>query len=197
MKKIENFDKINEAGEYKALPPQPYVVRLTNVVDVVDKEYLEIYFDIIEPAEFKGHFKELYDATGKDYSKTIRSYKNEAAMSYFKQFTTAVNKSNPGFLWEKSWNEKDLIGKVVIANFGEEEYDDGVSDEIKVSTKVQQFRSGSAYREGKIELLPRKKLTDEQLKKFEERVDKLVDKRVATAVNASSVADINEDDLPF
>lgn len=185
MKKIEGYEKINEAGEYKKLPVGPYVVKITNVVDNVEKEYIEIYFDIVEPKEYKDYFKNLGQETNKDYSKTIRSYKT-AAMPFFKSFTTSVEKSNNGYQW--NWDEKSLIGKFVVVNMAEEEYDDGVSDEIKTSVKVRQFRSGEAYRKGEVKILDKKCLSDDEKAKF--------DARVNPAISETTV-EINDDDLPF
>ena len=81
--------------------------------------------------------------------------KNDTALSFFKGFITAVEKSNPGYHWD--WDEKKLIGKNVIAVFGDEEYEDK-NGNIKIGTKLVEFRSLEAYKEGKITVPPLKKL---------------------------------------
>ena len=153
MKIIQNWNLIDEAGEFKRLPAGIYGVKITNVVDVPDREYLEIYCDITK-GEYKDYFKTLVDNGLKDSSRSIRSYKTNA-LPFFKAFITAVEKTNPGYQWD--WDEKKLIGKNVIAVFGEEEYKDSEGN-VKVSTKVVEFRSLEAYNSGKLTVPPLKKL---------------------------------------
>lgn len=155
MKPIEGYDLINEAGEVRRLPAGIYGVVITSVTDVPEKEYLEITCDITK-GEYKDYFKTLVDNGLKDFSKTTRSYKR-TALSFFKGFITAVENSNQGYKWD--WDEKKLIGKNVIAVFGEEEYmKDG---QIKTSVKLVEFRSLDAYREGKIKVPEIKRLNVE------------------------------------
>jgi hypothetical protein len=101
-----------------------------------------------------SNFKTLVDNGLKDFSKTTRSYKR-TALSFFKGFITAVENSNPGYKWD--WDEKKLVGKNVIAVFGEEEYlKDG---QVKTSVKLVEFRSLDAYKEGKIKVPEIKRLS--------------------------------------
>ena len=163
MKPIQNYDKINEAGEFKRLPAGIYGVKITDVVDKPENEYLEIYCDIVK-GEYANYFH-LQVANGlKDSSRTIRSYK-DSALGFFKAFITAVEKSNPGYQWD--WDEKKLIGKNVIAVFGEEEYkaNDG---SIKIGTKLVEFRSLEAFKEGRITVPALKKLPPEEHQTVEE-----------------------------
>lgn len=153
MKPIEGYDLVNEAGEVKRLPAGIYAVKITNVVDVPEKEYLEVYCDIVK-GEFTNYFKLLTDSGLKDSSKSIRSYKNNA-LPFFKAFITAVEKTNPGYKWD--WDEKKLIGKNVIAVFGEEEYRD-TEGNIKTSVKVVEFRSLEAFQKGLIKVPEIKRL---------------------------------------
>lgn len=157
MKKIEGYDLVNEAGEFKRLPAGIYGVKITNVVDVPEKEYLEVYCDITKGA-YTNYFKSLVDSGLKDSSKSIRSYKT-SALPFFKGFITAVEKTNPGYKW--NWDEKTLIGKLVIAVFGEEEYKD-TDGNIKVATKLVEFRSLEAYQQGKLVVPELKKLPVEE-----------------------------------
>ena len=153
MKPIEGYDLVNEAGEFKHLPAGIYGVKITDVVDVPEKEYLEIYCDITK-GEFANYFKALRDNGLRDTSRSIRSYKSNA-LPFFKGFITAVEKTNPGYHWD--WDEKKLIGKNVIAVFGEEEYRDSDGN-VKVSIRVAEFRSLEAYQTGKIKVPELKKL---------------------------------------
>ena len=181
MKPIEGYDLVNEAGDFKRLPAGIYGVKITNVIDhpEEDKQYFEIYCDIAK-GEYKDYFQ-LQVATGlKDGSKTIRSYKPNA-LPFFKAFITAVEKSNPGYSWD--WDEKKLIGKNVIAVFYEEEYE-AKDGSIKVGTKLYEFRSLEAFKQGIITVPPMKKL---------ERPEKV---SVPQGENLEAL-DLPDDDLPF
>lgn len=153
MKPIEGYDLVNEAGEFKRLPAGIYGVRITKVVDRPDREYLEIYSDITK-GEFANYFKSLTDSGLKDTSLHIRSYKTKA-LPFFKSFITAIEKTNPGYKWD--WDETKLVGKNVIAVFGEEEYmgNDGT---VKIGTKLVEFRSLEAFQAGRIKVPELKKL---------------------------------------
>lgn len=178
MKPIQNWDSINEAGEVKSLPAGAYALKIRDVVNVPEREYLEVYFDIAE-GPYKGYYTFLEENTGKPgIGKTIRSYKNNA-LTFFKAFTESVNKSNPGYRWEDSWDENTLKGKFCAGEFGEEEY---VKDgEVKVGVKLVNFRSLQALREGKCKIPERKLLPEDQK---------------PVAVN-DATPDVNDDDLPF
>ena len=158
MRPIEGYELVNEAGEFKRLPAGIYGVKITNVVDVPEKEYLEIYCDITK-GEYANYFKTLVDNGLRDTSREIRSYKTNA-LPFFKAFITAVEKTNPGYHWD--WDEKKLIGKNVIAVFGEEEYEDKEGN-IKVRTVVTEFRSLEAFQQGKIKVPELKKLPVQEI----------------------------------
>lgn len=176
MKPIKEYDLVNEAGEFKRLPAGIYGVKITNVVDVPDKEYLEVYCDIVK-GEYANYFKTLVDNGLNDSSRSIRSYKSKA-LPFFKAFITAVEKTNPGYNWD--WDEKKLIGKNVIAVFGEEEYLDK-DNNVKVGTKLVEFRSLEAFNAGKIKVPELKKLPPTETVELE--------------ADATTSVDLN--DLPF
>lgn len=152
MKVLENWDLIDEAGELKSLPAGPQICRIIEVIDVPEKEYLDVYFDILE-GEYANYFTTLFNATGKNYGRITRSYKS-TAVTFFKQFIKAIEKSNPGYKW--NWDEKSLTNKTCVVVFRDEEYiKDG---QIKVNAKADEIRSLEALREGKIQVKPIKKL---------------------------------------
>lgn len=166
MKPIEGWDAINEAGELKSLTPGPQPIIITKIVNNPEKEYIEIYSDICS-GEFKNYFKFAADRMGKDISKDIRSYKQNA-LPFFKAFITAIEKSNPGFMWD--WDEQKLVGKYCVGNFGEEEYLDK-NGEVKISCRIQEYRSISAWKEGKIKAPELLKLPEELRAKPEPKVE--------------------------
>lgn len=178
MRKIDNFDSVVPAGESKPFPigPQPCVI--TKVEDMPDKSMLYVEFDVAQ-GEMKGHFKDVYDATGKWYGTTYRSYRNEAALRFFKAFITAVEKSNVGYRW--NWDEKTLVGKYLIVNFREEEY---VYDgEVRTNVKPFEFRSIEAWKEGSVDKNP-PKLT-------------LKAQNIEEPGKKTEPAEIPDDELPF
>ena len=173
MKVIEGYDLVNEAGELKNLPAGAYACKIIEVIDVPEKEYLDVYFDIVE-GEFKGYFAALQANTGKNYGRITRSYKQNA-LPFFKAFITAVEKSNPGYKW--NWDEKTLNGKYCAIVFRDEEYlKDG---EVKVMAKPYEIRSLQALRAGEIKIPPLKKL------------------ETAAPVEAAPVVSLDNSDLPF
>ena len=93
MKPIEGYDLVTEAGELLKLPAGPQACKIIEVIDVPEKEYLDVYFDIVE-GKYKGYFATLQANTGKNYGRITRSYKANA-LPFFKAFITAVTKSNP------------------------------------------------------------------------------------------------------
>lgn len=187
MKKIEGFEKLDENGNFKPLPPGMYVVEITDVVDHPDKECLEIYHDVAE-GEHKDHFKNLMAQTGgTNKSRSYRSYKPKA-MTFFKGFIVSIEKSNPGFTWD--WDEKKLIGKKAVAVYGEEEFvgtnEDGTK-ECRTMCRVQEWHSLQALKEGKLVVPAKKLLTDQQKLEIEES------KKLAS----SAPSEIDDSDVPF
>lgn len=178
MKVLENWDLIDEAGELKHLPAGAYICKIIEATDVVDKQYLDIYFDIVD-GEYKGYFTALFENTGKQYGRITRSYKDKGdsehvVLKFFKAFITAVVKSNPGYTW--NWDEKTLNNKLCVVVFRDEEYKvDGV---VKVMAKPFEIRSIEALKKGLIKIPPMKKLEPE----------------VAPVV---APIEINDEDLPF
>ena len=175
MKPIKEYDLVNEAGDFKRLPAGIYGAKITKVVDKPENEYLEIYCDITK-GEYTGYFKSLVDNGLRDSSMHIRSYKTKA-IPFFKAFIKAVEKTNPGYEWD--WDEQKLVGKLVIAVFGEEEYLDKDGN-VKVGTKLQEFRSIEAYKEGKIKIPELKKLP-----------------QATTPAPVADPTTITDDELPF
>lgn len=178
MKVIENWDLIDEAGELKRLPAGPQPCKIIEVIDVPEKEYLDVYFDIVD-GEYKGYFGTLQTNTGKNYGRIARSYKTNA-MPFFKAFITAIEKSNNGYKW--NWDEKTLNGKFCVVNFRDEEY--VVDGQLKVMAKAEEIRSIEAWKKGEVKILP--------MKKYEGPLP-----TESGTVAAPSPVEIPDDELPF
>ena len=159
MKQINGFDKIQETSNFHRLPIGAYVCKIMNVEDVPEKEYLKIYFDVAE-GDKKGYFSAQYktdtreDKRWPNAGSFIRSYK-EAALSMFKGFTNALEKSNKNYTWD--FNEKGLVGKQICLIIGDEEYLNQKGQK-RVRNYVQAVRSVEAFKNGDFTLPEMKKL---------------------------------------
>lgn len=159
MKKISGYDKIQESGSFKRLGPGGYVVKLLDVTDVPDKEYLKVSFDVCEGPE-KDFFMNEFKSDSREDKKWpnagtfIRSYK-EKALPMLKGFTGAVERSNTGYTWD--FNEKKLKGKIVGLVLGEEEFLNS-SGKVRTRTYVAAVRSVDIIRKGEFEIPELKRL---------------------------------------
>jgi hypothetical protein len=161
MKPITNWNDIQTSGDFKALEPGGYVIKIETVTDNEAKKYLDIIYDIAEGPE-KGRYA---DDWGKDHPyahRLVRSYK-ESALGMFKGFIKAVDESNGTNFSEQAKtgiNEKELVGKIVGVVIGQEEYQNDYGD-IKLRLTVRSVKSAQDIREGKYNIPDVKKLKDE------------------------------------
>ena len=126
MKKIDNFDKIQEnGGGFKRIPDGAYIVGIKKVTDNPEKKYLRLELDVCK-GEYKNWYQKLYDADKRETKYwprdgvLVRSY-SDKALPFFKGFITSVTKSNKNFNWE--WDEQKLVNKVFGIVIGTEEYE--------------------------------------------------------------------------
>ena len=160
MKQIENWKDVNknEVVEFSNLEAGPQIVKILKVVDVVEKEYLKIAFDV-STGEFKDCFRDQFNRDDREDKKwpnsgiMYKSYKASASR-FFAAFTTSVEKSNAGYEWD--WKEQGLVGLIFVANFREEEY--LYNDELKVSLKCYEPRSTVALQASRIKIMEKKVL---------------------------------------
>lgn len=160
MKRIENWENIQESTSFKRLTPNGYIVKLLNIEDHPDNEYLKIYFDIVK-GDDKGYFKKQYDGDTRKERKWpnagtfIRSYKDSAA-SMFKGFINAIEKSNKGYQW--NFDEKTLVNKVVGLIIADEQYQNQ-KGQVRVRNYVAAVRSVETIEKGEYEIPALKELT--------------------------------------
>ena len=154
MRPIDNFENVtpNYGGEGRKEVPGGYIVRITYVEDVKEKEYLRVEWDYTD-GDMAGTHKDCYDNFGFWPAPLFRSYKQKAA-GMFKAFIEAVSKSNDGFEW--NWNEKDLIGKWVGIVTREEEYTSN-SGELKTRIIVDRVLPAVDIMNGNFTVLPVKR----------------------------------------
>ena len=160
MKRIENWENIQESTSFKRLTPNGYICKILNVEDRPEKEYLKIYFDIVK-GDDKGYFKKQYDGDTRKERKWpnagtfIRSYKDSAA-SMFKGFTNAIERSNKGYQW--NFDEKTLVNKVVGLIIADEQYQNQ-KGQVRVRNYVAAVRSVETIEKGEYEIPALKELT--------------------------------------
>lgn len=159
MRKIENWANIKENNGFEKLPVGGYIVKILNVQDVSDKEYLKVSFDIAE-GDKKGFFKKQYDEDTRQDKKWpnagsfVRSYKSTAE-SMFKGFANAVENSNKGYTFD--FDEKSLVGKQVGIVVGLEEYVNQ-KGAVRERTYVSAVRSVDTIKKGDFKIPETKKL---------------------------------------
>lgn len=176
MKKINDWENIKESSDFKRLEAGAYVCAIKAVEDVPEKEYLKIYFDIVK-GDDKGYFQKLYDSDTRKEKKwpiagtLIRSYK-ESALSMFKGFITAVEKSNKNYKWD--FNEKSLVKKYIGLIIGDEEYltQKGAK---RVRNYVASVRSLEAIEKGDFTIPALKELDESKLPEVNKAEEKFID----------------------
>lgn len=142
------YNDAQVSGQFERLAPGGYVIKITGVEDIPDKEYLRITYDIAEGPE-RGRYKD--EAPENAYRhQFIRSYK-EKALGMFKAFIQAIDETeetNFGEMAEKGIDEKHLKGVRLGVVFGYEEYeanDGNVKERLYVAncTTAEKIRNGS------------------------------------------------------
>lgn len=160
MKRINNWENIQESTTFKRLKPSGYICKILKVEDHPDKEYLKIYFDV-NGGEDKGYFKSQFEKDTRKERKWpnagtfIRSYKDSAA-SMFKGFINAIEKSNKGYQW--NFDEKTLVNKVVGLIIADEQYQNQ-KGQVRVRNYVAAVRSVETIEKGEYEIPALKELT--------------------------------------
>lgn len=206
MKKINDWENIKESSDFKRLEAGAYVCAIKAVEDVPEKEYLKIYFDIVK-GDNKGYFQKLYDSDTRKEKKwpiagtLIRSYK-DSALSMFKGFITAVEKSNKNYKWD--FNEKSLVKKYIGLIIGDEEYltQKGAK---RVRNYVASVRSIEAIEKGDFTIPALKELDESKLPEVNKAEEKFIDPFADSSndtsddivEDTSSPFDDEDDDDPF
>lgn len=214
----ELYETVDVSGQgLLKLEPQISMCQIISYEDIENKQYLKIKYDIAE-----GVFKNFFANQAKQFGEwpnagyIYRSYK-ETAMSFFKGFITALEKSNSGYDFKRSgYDFKTINGKKFVGVFGEEEipYADENGKPI-VQVKLQDVRSTEHLVRNDLKIPERKVLSDDDMEKFEKQLytDKVVAERQASTVADSTPATptasendafyetskqlASEEDLPF
>lgn len=210
------FTETQESGQYLNIKPGAYVAKIIKVEDVTEKQYIKVYFDLTDSIkEYKDFFKKQQESLTdpkKDwpYQATLyKSYK-PTAYPFLKSFTTALEKSNPGYDFEKTdYDHTKWVNKLMVVVFGEEETEfiDEETGLNVIQVRVQEVRSTIALQEGKIKT-PERKLLSKEKKAIVEDAEKTAATHKAimeerTGKPETQLPDytpktpVNKDDLPF
>lgn len=180
-----NIDNVQEAGNSTRLPAGGYVCKITNVEDNDKREYLNIFFDVAY-GDFKGYYAELEKVANFWGGRYVRSYK-ETALPFFKRMCSAINKSNPGFVFDGgkvNSNEQTLVGKYVGLLIGYEEYI-GNDGSVKTRPYIDYEMDINDIKAGKFKIPEEKKLKEEDKPKQ------------AAGTDWMNVSTASEDQIPF
>ena len=184
---------------------------LAKQVEQINKKYeqLSLKIDIAEPDEQAGYYERRFandaktdalNAKWKGYHKiSIPTNESEEFIkTNFKRFTTAVEKSNPGYVW--NWQENTLVGKTFGGIFGLEEFKND-KDEVIAFARIRYVRSVENIDKADI---PDVKLVNKEFMPYDDYMEQKEaqkkSKETGTTGNvatASSSAFEDSDDLPF
>lgn len=139
-------------GEGERISLGGHVCRILNarVEEMNGHEQLVLSFDVDEGTEYDGIFRRQFEAIkarnsgdrlpqwpiGGTFRQFTRDWQNQDKTNpFFKGLIQAVCDSNPNYTWD--WSERSLTGKYIGLVFGEEEYLDKNTNEIKKSTRAR------------------------------------------------------------
>jgi hypothetical protein len=196
----ELYNETEASTGFAKIEPGIYVCKILDVEDREQPQNLKIKFDISS-----GKFKDYYQGEEKafgDYPSdgfAYRSYK-DTAMSFFKGFITAIEKSNANYNFKTAhYDFRTLVGKLFVAVIEREEIP-FADDEGKpiVKCRLTKIHSKKHFDEGTLKFSTEiKKLSDKDLEKFNAEnekaayTDKIVAERTEIAPTPS------DDDAPF
>lgn len=169
MKPIEGF-KAEYIPAFEQLPAGGYVAVIKAAKEENSRNgapMLSIAVDVSE-GDYKGYWQRQFD-NNKQFSKDAKwrgTYhimlpdddpNHTWKMRRFSNAIGSVEASNKGYRWD--WNEKGLVGKTVGINIQEVEYkkNDG---SIGVAVNIAEFIPVDIVKEGKTQVLPRRKLPE-------------------------------------
>lgn len=200
LKKPNNYDEIQLGGDFTPIELGGHKGVIKSVEeytsDFSGNTSLKVIVDTTKDDKQPEYFTELYksdDRADKKWSNSAIRYvslkDDENCVKMLKGFITAVENSNPNFIYDWDKDIDQLKGKKVGLVFGLEEYLDQ-EGKIKTGRKLVQFRSIDKVNEVKI---PRVKLVDNTFVEYEDY----------NKNNKSSVKDdaveivLTKEELPF
>ena len=163
MQKFNWADVPASSDEFANPTPGGYICRIMAVEDCPERNYLKIYYDIVD-GDFKDFYTQRKNNAGIEYPSMYRSY-TEKARGMFKGFLKALEESNRNFIADKfDGNEQQFRGLFIGLVLAEEEYLNK-NNEIRLAIKAVKCCSGPKIRQGDFKVPPLKKLSAEQAAK--------------------------------
>lgn len=200
------YNEVDPSGQgFEKVIPGIYVCEIIDTIDVEEKQLLKIKFDIVD-GKYKNYYRDQekqfgeYPSDGYHY----RSYK-DAAMPFFKGFVTAIEKSNTGYDFSKTYEFQTLKGKKFAGIFEQEEIpftdDDG---NIIVKTRLSKVGSIQKMQQGELKFSTEiKRLSDKDKEKLSlqnvktnDYTEAEVERRLKEKEN-QVIPPKDEKDLPF
>jgi hypothetical protein len=200
LKKPSNYDEVQVGNEFTPIELGGHKGVIKSVEeytsDFSGNTSLKVIVDTTKDDKQPEYFTELYkndDRTDKKWSNSAIRYvslkDDENCVKMLKGFITAVENSNPNFIYDWDKDIDQLKGKKVGLVFGLEEYQDQEGN-VKTGRKLVQFRSIDKVDEVKI---PRVKILDGTFIEYDE-----YNKSVKTAASNDAVEVVlTKEELPF
>lgn len=173
IKKFSDYEQIpTYDGGFKAIVPGGYICKVINVKveDFATCSILKVAFDIIE-GEFAQYYTQRFNYAKSQNAnakwngvfdvfipKDDGSEKDGYTKQAFKRFTTSIERSNQGYIW--NWDENTLKGKLFGGIFGREQFkaSDGT---LKFTTKCRFANSVDTIRKGEFKIPQDKFIKDD------------------------------------
>ncbi len=198
MNKVYGYEQTQAFdGSFESVPAGGHVCKILKAAcekaTSSGADMLVLLVDIAEGSRLDGVYRRMYDskrATKPDakwpciYRQPTTDREGNCS-PYFKGLIEAIEKSNPGYSFVSTWDERTLAGKSVGMVFREEEYMAQDTGEIKTIVKPAFPRSVQAIRDG-VEVPELKRLNT-------------VQRNTAAAFNALGMMPevTDENELPF
>lgn len=181
ISKPSNWSEVKESGgDFPRLTPGGYVAIIRRVNDVMDKQYLEIEYDIAE-GTCKNIAVDAYERFG-NWSYKFRVYYTAKSMGFLKHFISAVEKTNNGFTFD--WgNVNCLVNRGIGLVIGTRQYW-GKDGTLKEAPDVQDYCTATEVREDNLPSSPKIRPPKEGTAPVQTQT-------------VSSVDDDSDGDLPF
>ena len=138
----------------KKLPPGFYIAFITSVVNVPERQYIRVHYDIAEDPGHNGEYRQMYAMetlhSGTDKPCFFKSYK-PSALRMFKAFLEHLQASNTSFVANQfSGDENELKGLLVGVEIGNRTYKDSIGIEHTVFGVINTISAADARRKALI-----------------------------------------------
>ena len=154
IQKPNNWSELKEAGgDFPRLTPGGYVAIIRKVIDqpAEKDQYLEIEYDVCE-GDCKGIAVDSYERFGY-WGYKFRVYYRQKSLGFFKHFISAVEKTNPNFIFDFG-NINCLVNKGIGLVVGTRQYY-GKDGTLKEAPDVQDYCTATEVREGNLPTQPK------------------------------------------